>query len=225
MSSPLIVAIDGPAGAGKSTTARRVADKLGYLYIDTGAMYRAVTLAALQAHTEVSDDAIESLLRHTDIRLGHTDQGQRTYVNGRDVTDLLRNSDVTNRVSTISAMPVVRRAMVRIQRMLGQQGGVVMDGRDIGTVVFPQAEIKVYLIADVEERVRRRLMEAHLQGQDVNEDEIRKQIIERDRIDSERSDSPLTKAPGAVEIDTTSLTIDQQADKILALVHEYQSRT
>jgi len=224
MPTPIIVAIDGPAGAGKSTTARRVAERLGYIYIDTGAMYRAVTLAALQAHVEITDEAIRELLGRTDIQLTHTDQGQRTFVNGRDATNMLRNPEVTNLVSTISAMPVVRRAMVRIQHVIGEKGGVVMDGRDIGSVVFPNAEVKVYLVADVEERVRRRLMEARLQGFEVDEHDVRRQIIERDKIDSERSDSPLTKAVGASEIDTTALTIDQQVERILNLVHAHSGQ-
>lgn len=218
----ITIAIDGPAGAGKSTTARRVAEHLGYVYIDTGAMYRAVTLAALRAGTQMTNEAMGDLAASLEIVLETTSGGQRVIMNAEDVTSAIRGSDVTSSVSQVSAFPLVRRALVQRQRMLGLRGGIVMDGRDIGSVVFPHAEVKVYLIADTDERVERRLKEATSRGEHLSEEDVRRQIVDRDAYDSSRSESPLIKPDGAHEIDTTHLTIDQQVDAILHLVDSYQ---
>ncbi len=222
MSQRLTIAIDGPAGAGKSTTARKVAEHLGYVYIDTGAMYRAVTLAALQRDTTFEDVALGELAESLDIRLEPTSDGQRVLVNGEDVTRAIREAAVTSNVSQVSVFPRVRRALVQRQRMLGLHGGVVMDGRDIGSVVFPHAEIKVFLVADVDERVRRRVIDADQRGEHLDVETVRRHIIERDKLDSEREVSPLIKPEGAVEIDTTHCTIDDQVQRILELVDGYQ---
>lgn len=222
MSQRLTIAIDGPAGAGKSTTARRVAEHLGYVYIDTGAMYRAVTLAALQRSTPLEDLALGELAEGLDIRLEPTSDGQRVLLNGEDVTRAIREATVTSNVSQVSVFPRVRRALVQRQRMLGLHGGVVMDGRDIGSVVFPNAEIKVFLVADVEERVRRRVLEAAQRGEHLDVETVRRHIIERDKLDSERDVSPLMKPEEATEIDTTHCTIDDQVQRILDLVDAYQ---
>jgi cytidylate kinase len=219
---PITITIDGPAGAGKSTTARRVAEKLGYVYIDTGAMYRAVTLAALRANTPFEDKPLHDLCNSLNIVLEQSFDGQRTFVSGEDVTGLLRQPDVTDAVSAVSAVPAVRRHLVQRQREIGLNGGVVMDGRDIGSVVFPNAQVKVFLVADIEERTRRRLEEAKASGADADEKQLRRRIVERDKLDSERSDSPLVKPEGAVEIDTTNLTIEEQVNRILDLVKSYQ---
>lgn len=221
MGKKITITIDGPAGAGKSTTARQVAERLGYLYVDTGAMYRAVTLAALESRTPVTEDGMSDLLPHVQVTLRNDARGQRTYLNGRDVSEDIRRADVTNLVSQVSAMPVVRRAMVELQRTLGANGGIVMDGRDIGSVVFPGAEVKVFLFADVEERVRRRLAETRDQDAAIDEASVRRQIVERDKLDSERDISPLIRPEGATEIDTTSLTIDEQVEKIVDLAEKY----
>lgn len=221
MGKKITITIDGPAGAGKSTTARLVAERLGYMYVDTGAMYRAVTLAAIESRTPITADGLAGLVPLVTISLQNDDRGQRTVLNGRDVSDDIRRADVTNLVSQVSAMNVVRRAMVSLQRDFANSGGIVMDGRDIGSVVLPSAEIKVFLIADVNERVRRRLLEARTSNEAIDEEAIRKQIVERDKHDSERSESPLIRADGSVEIDTTSLTIDDQVNRIVDLAEGY----
>lgn len=222
MSQRLTIAIDGPAGAGKSTTARKVAEHLGYVYIDTGAMYRAVTFAAIRRETVIEDGSLGELAESLDIRLEPTSDGQRVLVNGEDVTRAIREAAVTSNVSQVSVFPRVRRALVQRQRMLGLHGGVVMDGRDIGSVVFPHAEIKVFLVADVDERVRRRVIDADQRGEHLDVETVRRHIIERDKLDSEREVSPLIKPEGAVEIDTTHCTIDDQVQRILELVDGYQ---
>jgi cytidylate kinase len=217
MRDKIIIAIDGPAGSGKSTTARRVAQELGYLYIDTGAMYRAVTLAVLRENKEVNEASLSEILRNYSVLLRVTEVGQRTYLNNEDVTMQIRLPEVTALVSAVSALGNVREAMVRQQQELGRQGGVVMDGRDIGTVVFPQAELKIYLVASPGERAQRRVLELEAQGIEVSAREVEQQIVERDRMDSERDISPLRKAADAIEIDTSHLSIEDQTRKVVEL--------
>ena len=221
MSTPIVITIDGPAGAGKSTTAKRVAETLGYLYVDTGAMYRAVTLAVVRSNKEPTEENVMHLMEGMSIYLKTADDGQHTFLNGDDVTDSLRQANVNELVSKISSYHGVRQRLVQKQREMGLKGGIVMDGRDIGSVVFPNAHVKVYLVADLEERARRRMEELKARGHDINADEVRKQINERDKLDSQREESPLIKPEGAHEIDTTNLTIDEQVEKIVKLAKSY----
>lgn len=223
MHPPIIITIDGPAGAGKSTTARRVAEQLGYTYIDTGAMYRAVTLAAIRSRTNLEEHALEELCSNLAIKLTQGPQGQRTLLNDEDVTDAVRDASVTSLVSKVSSFPAVRRHLVQRQREIGLNGGVVMDGRDIGSVVFPNAQVKIFLVADLEARTRRRMADEQAKGISIDEATLKDQIALRDKLDSERAASPLIKPEGAVEIDTTNLTIDEQVNTILELVHQYHT--
>jgi cytidylate kinase len=217
----LIIAIDGPAGSGKSTTAKLVAQKLGYLYIDTGAMYRALTLKVIELGIDPSDEEeIIRVARDTKIELFYENGDLRVLLDGRDVTEKIRSPEVTSLVSVVSAHPKVRDEMVKKQRELGKNGGVVMDGRDIGTVVFPDADLKIFMNADVKERAKRRQKEMKAQGFDVDIDEIIKEIEERDRLDSTREVGPLKKADDAFEIDTTNLTIDEQVEIVLKKAYE-----
>lgn len=221
MAKDIIITIDGPAGAGKSTTARKVAETLGYLYIDTGAMYRAVTLAVLRSGVNLDESSVSSFTRSLVIHLKQDDKGQRTTVNGDDVTEAIRDPKVTQNVSLVSSYPEVRTLMVRRQRELAARGGIVMDGRDIGTVVFPDAQVKVFLVADIDERTKRRAADLRGRGIDVDEAVLKQEIIERDTTDSSRSVSPLIKADDATEIDTTNLSIDEQVEKIVKLARAY----
>ncbi len=216
----IIIAIDGPAGSGKSTTARLAAERLGYIYIDTGAMYRAVTLAWLRSKLEMSEDILCKLLLNLHIELKPSEQGQRTYLNGEDVSDEIHSIEVTKNVSPVSAVGCVREKLVDMQRELGKNGGVVMDGRDIGTVVLPNADLKIFLIASVDARAMRRTLELKDKGIIESVKEIKEQIITRDLFDSSRDISPLKKAGDAIEIDTSNLTIEEQTEKVVVLAKE-----
>lgn len=216
----IIIAIDGPAGSGKSTSAKIIAEKLGYIYIDTGAMYRAVTLACIEAEIGINDNEVAKLVDGIRIDLVQSDLGQRTYLNGKDVSDDIRRPDVTKLVSPVSAMAYVREKMVIQQREMGLNGGVVMDGRDIGTVVFTNAELKIYLIASIEARAERRLLELKQKGFDYSLEEIIKQISDRDIYDSSREISPLKRADDAVVIDTSNISIQEQTQKIIDLAYQ-----
>jgi cytidylate kinase len=212
-----VVAIDGPAGAGKSTVARAVADALEFDHLDTGAMYRAVALAALEQGVELDDgDALGELART--IRLDV--HGGAVRLNGRDVDGRIRDSDVNEAVSKVSAHPSVRDAMVTQQRTLGSRGDVVVEGRDIGTTVFPQAEVKVFLTASLEERARRRCEDLGLDCDPETIAEVKESLAERDRADSLRESSPLRRPRGATEVDTTELTAQQVVDAIVRLVRD-----
>ena len=182
----IIIAIDGPAGSGKTTTAKIVAEKLGYLYIDTGAMYRAISLAWIQQNREYNEIEVCKLCDSINIELKPSENGQKTFVDGLDVSDDIRLPEVTKMVSPVSAIGYVRDKMVYMQRELGKNGGVVMDGRDIGTVVFPNAELKIFLIASISARAKRRTLELLQKGIQADEKEIQEQILYRDNYDSTR---------------------------------------
>ena len=225
MTRPLIIAIDGPSGAGKSTLGRRLARELGLLYIDTGAMYRAVALAAAEAGVDTSDaEAVAEVARRASIRLEGDPDSLRVLLDGRDVSGEIRGEGTGGAASVVSAIPGVRREMVRRQREMGAGGvGVVLDGRDIGTVVFPSAGVKFFLTAVPEERARRRFDEGRTESHEQSFEETLADLNERDRRDSTRDDSPLRIAEDAVVIDTTELPIDEVFARMLQVVRERQS--
>lgn len=217
----IVIAIDGPSASGKSITAQGVAKKLGYRYIDTGAMYRAIAVKVLKQGIDLDDmGAISDLVQHTTVSQQEVNGEPRFLLDGVDVTEQLRTPEVNRSVSAVSEVPAVRERMVATQRESGSDGGVVLEGRDIGTVVFPNAELKVYLIADPRERARRRMLDLNKQGvkQDVNE--VLVDLDTRDTRDSNRQLSPLRKAEDARDLDTTSLTIEQQIDVIVSWARE-----
>jgi len=217
----IIIAIDGPAGSGKSTTARLVAQKLGYIYIDTGAMYRALTLKVIELGIDPNDESlITKIAENTKIELLYENGNLKVILDGKDVSEKIRSPEVTSLVSIVSAHPKLRDIMVKKQRELGRNGGVVMDGRDIGTVVFPDADLKIFMTADVRERAKRRQKELKAQGFDVEIEKLIKEIEERDKFDSIREVGPLKKADDAIEIDTTNLTIDEQVELVLKKAYE-----
>ena len=215
------VAIDGPASAGKSTVAKIVAKKLHFIYCDTGAMYRSVTFAALKNHVKLDDDqALKELLKTIEIRFVPAEPEQRVFVNDEEVTQAIRTPESTNNVSLVSAQPSVRAELTKRQQEIAEAGGIVMDGRDIGTTVLPNAEVKIFLVASVHERAVRRFKENQTKGIDTPLDVLEKEIKERDYKDSHREISPLTQAKDAVLVDTTSLTINQVVDKILEIIDQ-----
>lgn len=216
----IIIAIDGNSGCGKSTTAKAVAKTLKYIYIDTGAMYRAVTLYFIRNDIDLKDEKqVAKALEHIQISFKYDpEQGlNETYLNAENVEAEIRGMEVSNWVSPVSAISLVRKKMVEQQRELGMAKGVVMDGRDITTVVFPDADLKIFMKADLDVRAGRRKKELKERGKDVGMHVVVKNLEDRDRIDSSRADSPLRKADGAYEIDTSHLTFDEQVKKVLDL--------
>lgn len=214
----VVVAIDGPAGAGKSTIARRIAARMGFLYIDTGAMYRAVALWAERNGTSLDDHLnLEQLAKAAEIELRSNPLG--VVLNGEDITESIRNPEISQAASKASAIPGVRRALVEKQRAMGEQTSIVMEGRDIGTVVFPDAEVKIFLDAAAEVRAQRRLDELQAKGQTgLTFDAVLKDINERDTRDRSRSEAPLMQAPDAEYVDSTKNSIEEVEERILALV-------
>jgi len=220
-----IVAIDGPAGAGKSTVAKGVAERLGYIYVDTGAMYRAVALKVIREKIAVSDHAaIAALARRLDIRFEKVGDEQRIFVDGEDVTEAIRTAEATRLSSPVSAIKGVRKRLVELQRKMGERGGIVMEGRDIGTVVFPNAEVKVFLTASAGERARRRTDQLRQMGVEADVQQIAAEISERDLRDSSRSEAPLKQAPDAVLIETDGLTLEQVIEAVIA-VHDQKVKS
>lgn len=217
----LVIAVDGPAASGKSTTSKLVAKDLGYLYVDTGAMYRAMTLKVLQHEINLeAEERISRLAEKTNIRLEQHDDQLKVFLDSKEVTRAIRSRAVTNAVSAVSAIKKVREVMVREQRRIGVNGGIVLDGRDIGTVVFPNADMKIFMMANVNERASRRQKDLIKEGIDVSLEELVEEINERDRKDSKRNISPLRKADDAIILDTTNLTIAKQVKFIVNKANE-----
>jgi cytidylate kinase len=218
----IIIAIDGYSACGKSTTARAVASKLGFIYVDSGAMYRAVTYYLLQNNIPLNDvDAISKALSDVEITLVRDEAGNPiTYLNGHSVEEEIRELKVSENVSVVAAVSAVRKAMVRIQYQLGESKNIVMDGRDIGTVVFPEAELKIFMTADPKIRAARRLKEWQANGVEATLEEVLTNVAERDHKDTTREDSPLRKAEDAIVIDNSFMTFDEQVAEIIALAEE-----
>lgn len=218
----MIVAIDGPAATGKSTSAKLVAQKLGFTYMDTGAMYRCVTLSVLRNHIALADEeALQLLIQEMDIHFDKTDDKLVVRLDKEDVSTLIRKPEVTSHVSAVSALPQVRNHMVAIQRKSAKNQDCVIEGRDIGTIVFPKADVKFFLVADDFVRAKRRQLDLKAIGEEKTIDELVEEIRRRDRFDSERSHSPLKKADDAVEVDTSELTIDEQVDFMVNKVRNH----
>lgn len=225
----MIVTIDGPAGSGKSTTARGVARRLGYVYLDTGAMYRAVALAFDRAGVSSTQEGAAQVLSSLDLDVEYTDGEMRVFLDSEDVTSRLRTSAVDARVSPVATLRPVRDRMVKEQRRIGREqeqihGGVVLDGRDTGTVVFPEADAKIYMVADLKERARRRRQEYRERGEEVSLSDVEAEIQERDQRDRTRSVAPLRRADDAITYDTTEESIEDQiqfvVDRVKALASE-----
>ena len=216
----LVVAIDGPAGAGKSTVAKLAAKELGYTYIDTGAMYRAVAWKTLQRKADVTDALILGVVKDIDVRLAYKDGVTQVFVDGQDITGEIRTPEVSHIVSQVAALGPVREKMVDLQRRMATEGGVLMDGRDIATHVLPDADVKIFLTASIEERAQRRWKEMREKGYDMSLEELQKDIAARDKADSEREISPLVQADDATLLDTTGRSIDGVVARILAMCSE-----
>ncbi|HOL80248.1 MAG TPA: (d)CMP kinase [Ignavibacteriales bacterium] len=220
MGKNFIVTIDGPAGSGKSTTAKKVADALSFTYLDTGALYRAVAFYAISnGFTKDFQKLIENL-KNIHIEIFYKEGKTTVILNGEDVSQKIRTLEVSSLVSPISAIPEVRKYLLSIQREIAKNSNVILDGRDTGTVVFPNADIKIFLVADVNKRAERRLKELKEMGQEATFEEVVANLKERDEKDSTRAIAPLKKADDAIEIDTSNITIEEQVERVIQLVRE-----
>ena len=217
----IAVAVDGPAGAGKSSISKIVAKKLGYLYIDTGAMYRSVTWAVLHNHIDVNNQtAVEALLPELDLTMEASDDSCKVFIAGQDVTDFIRTPQVNNAVSIVASYKGVRQYLVERQRLMAEAGGVILDGRDIGSVVLPNAELKIYLTASVEARAMRRYLEVKGTVNEQTLEDIKESVMQRDDMDKNRKESPLIQVEDAVLVDSSEMTFDETVERILHLVQE-----
>ena len=217
----IAIAIDGPAGAGKSSISKVVANELGYLYIDTGAMYRGVTWAVLDSHVDVNNQkAVEALLPSLDLTLEPTASACKVFVKGQDVTDLIRQQQINENVSTIASYKGVREYLVERQQAMAAVGGVILDGRDIGSVVLPDAELKIYLTASVDARAKRRWLEVQGTANEQPLEDIKKNVESRDEMDKNRDESPLVCVDDAIVVDSSNMTFDETVKHILHLVQE-----
>ena len=216
------IAIDGPAGAGKSTIAKRVSSELGFIYLDTGAMYRAVALKAINSGLDTKDQsALAKIIENIDITISHEDNSQRIFLDNVDVSEAIRTPDISAGASDVAVFQEVRLKLVDLQRKIAADKDVVMDGRDIGSYVLPNANLKIFLTADVDERARRRYCELVQKGHKVSFDDVKADMIVRDKNDSSRAFAPLVKAVDAIEVDSTALTIDEVVEKIIYLYKSY----
>lgn len=219
MSRKYVIAIDGPAGSGKSTAAKNLAVKLGFTYLDTGAMYRAVTYLALRNKIVDDTEAVIEMTKNLSIQLQYENGTTRVFANDEEVTDNIRTPEVNSKVSEISTIPEVRKELVRMQKMIGNNNNIIAEGRDVTTVVFPDADLKIYMTASIDERAKRRFNEFREKKADITLDEVKANIEKRDRIDSGRKVSPLKKADDAIEFDNSNLTIDEEIELLLTQVN------
>ena len=220
MKRKLIIAIDGPSGSGKSTVSRILAKRLDYTYLDTGAMYRAVALSAAEKNVDIDDEkSLRKLCSEIDISVDTTNGSFMISLDGKDVTEAIRSPNISLLASSISAKKTIRDTMLRLQRKIGERGGIVMEGRDIGTVVFPDADIKFYLYASAEERGKRRYTELKAKGEKVTLKHITSEIVKRDRNDSSREYAPLKPAKDAIHIDSTSNTVEEVVERLSEIIN------
>jgi cytidylate kinase len=221
-----IIAIDGPSGAGKSTIARLLADRMGYLYLDTGAMFRAVALMVKRAGISIDDEnTLEEACRNLEISFARSNDGKyRVFSNGEDVSDAIRTPEISMLTSTISAKKAVREILLHMQRKIGSAGGVILEGRDIGTVVFPDADVKFFLSASAEERGKRRFLELNARGEETTLEKTISEVVQRDAQDEQREHAPLRKAEDAIAIDTTALSIEEVLAMMESIVLEKSAK-
>lgn len=224
MLKKIIIAIDGPAGSGKSTAAKNIAQKLGFTYLDTGAMYRAITFLVLQKGIADDVNSVIEMARKISLKLKFEDGVTRVFVDGVEVTEEIRKPEVNSKVSDISKIPEVRAEMVKIQKRIGSEGNIIAEGRDVTTVVFPEADFKIFMTATLEERTRRRFKEFQEKNVNISIDEVKANLQMRDEIDSNRSVSPLKKADDALEFDNSNINIEEELNILLDKIEEIRKK-